>query len=196
MAKKKRKVDYSYELAERFECWEDLMENGCNDPTWPDGVNLNLVRNHILYYKNKIKENDSEEAYPAIYFRATPPKVDDDYMARADEIRENAQKVLSLFAQDENLKLIKRKLLSMNPQFLKQIFAEHIVGYETNLKAAIEKDDLVSMRRYEHYDSYLNSIQTCADKIKEYQPQTNEQMSLFDCIEESEEELFGIEMEM
>lgn len=196
MAKKKTAIDYSYELTERFTCWDNIRKNGCGDPFWPDGVNMNLVRNHIIYYKQKIEENDSEGNYPAIYFRETPPKVKDSYMARADEIRENAKKVLSLFAQDESLKLIKRKLLSMDPKFLEQVSAQNIVSYETNLKAAIEKDDLVSMRRYEHYGSYLNSIQNCADKIREYQPPANEQMSLFDCIEEREEELFGIEMEM
>lgn len=107
-------------------------------------------------------------------------------MARADEIRQNARTTLSIFEQDDNLKLIKRKLLSMNPQFLEQISAGNIAGYETGLRVAIEKDDLVSMRRYEHYEGYLNSFQICADKMREYTPAFNEQISLFDCLDEEE----------
>ena len=31
--------------------WTFNNENGCNDPFWPDGCNLNLTRNHIISYK-------------------------------------------------------------------------------------------------------------------------------------------------
>ena len=185
MAKKKVKADYARDLETEFRCWENLKNYGGHDPFWADGANMNLVRNHIIYYKQKIEENCSEDAYPPIYFQKTPPKVDKDYMARTDEIRQNARKTLTIFQDDENLKLIKRKLLSMNPQFLKEISAGNIAGYETGLRRAIEEDDFVSMRRYEHYESYLSSFQICADKIREYKP-INEQVSLFDYLDEEE----------
>ena len=38
------------ELQEENKHWDDLKKNGCSDPAWPDGVNLNLVRNHIIYW--------------------------------------------------------------------------------------------------------------------------------------------------
>lgn len=38
------------------EHWKHINEKGCNDPFWPDGCNLNLARNHILYYRRKIEE--------------------------------------------------------------------------------------------------------------------------------------------
>lgn len=28
--------------------WHEIFAFGCNDPAWPDGCNLNLVRNHII----------------------------------------------------------------------------------------------------------------------------------------------------
>lgn len=31
-----------------LEHWQDMFENGCSDPMWPDGCNLNLTRNHII----------------------------------------------------------------------------------------------------------------------------------------------------
>lgn len=50
MARKKEEPNYIEELAERFDRWDDVYQNGCHDPFWSDGVNLNLIRNHILYY--------------------------------------------------------------------------------------------------------------------------------------------------
>ena len=31
-----------------LEHWQNIFTNGCSDPAWPDGCNLNLTRNHIL----------------------------------------------------------------------------------------------------------------------------------------------------
>ena len=36
------------QLDAEYKHWDDLKKNGCSDPAWPDGVNLNLVRNHIM----------------------------------------------------------------------------------------------------------------------------------------------------
>ena len=33
-----------------------ILRKGTQDPFWPDGVNANLVRNHILYHKGRIAE--------------------------------------------------------------------------------------------------------------------------------------------
>lgn len=31
-----------------LEHWRNIFTNGCSDPAWPDGCNLNLTRNHII----------------------------------------------------------------------------------------------------------------------------------------------------
>lgn len=48
MSKKKEKEDFSAELVKSFERWEHLKEYGGSDPFYSDGVNMNLVRNHIV----------------------------------------------------------------------------------------------------------------------------------------------------
>ena len=96
----KRQEDYAAELQKSFDHWEYLSVHGGSDPFWSDGVNMNLVRNHIFYYKSKIEETMTPEQYPAIYHREPPPEVDRDYMARADEIRANAK--ISLEAYKSN----------------------------------------------------------------------------------------------
>lgn len=91
--KKKRKTsdeimqDYCQSIRKEIERWKDLKENGGSDPFWADGYNLNLVRNHIIYYKNNILELCSMSGmdFPEEYYLPTPPKVDDHYMANFDQ---------------------------------------------------------------------------------------------------------------
>ena len=69
-------------IREREE-WNCISENGCNDPFWPDGCNLNLTRNHIISYKRDIAElcEKAGMPLPEEYFLKVPPEVDDNYMA-------------------------------------------------------------------------------------------------------------------
>lgn len=49
------------------EHWQDIFEHGCSDPAWPDGCNLNLVRNHIraaLHSLQDLGEDTSGEYVP------------------------------------------------------------------------------------------------------------------------------------
>ena len=66
---------------ERYARWRNLRTNGGSDPYWSDGVNLNLVRNHIKYAKHRIKEYCDKNGViiPAIYYRALPPEMPNDF---------------------------------------------------------------------------------------------------------------------
>ena len=57
--------------------WNEIREKGCSDPFWPDGVNLNLVRNHIIYYQKKIQDlcADHGMIVPDEAYWELPPKV-------------------------------------------------------------------------------------------------------------------------
>jgi hypothetical protein len=75
--------------------WEDIHKNGCNDPSWPDGVNLNLVHNHVCYFKNEIRRlcTESGENPPPEFYLPTPPVVDSNYLAKPKS--ENAKRLMS-----------------------------------------------------------------------------------------------------
>lgn len=49
------------QLDAEYKHWDDLKKNGCSDPAWPDGVNLNLVRNHIIYWYRLLRERTSPD---------------------------------------------------------------------------------------------------------------------------------------
>ena len=104
-------------LEERFQHYDEVLENGCDDPLWADGVNLNLIRNHIIIAKRNIEEVFSAEDYPDVYYRMIPEKINDDYMAKPDEIREKAKEVLDMFKmciRDRIINDIENRVLSLN----------------------------------------------------------------------------------
>ena len=79
----KKVKSYSEQIRKEISQWKDINQNGCNDPFWPDGCNLNLTRNHIISYKRAIAElcEKTGMTLPEEYFLKVPPEVDDNYMA-------------------------------------------------------------------------------------------------------------------
>lgn len=76
--------------------WKDICENGCSDPFWPDGTNMNLTRNHIIYHKTKIEGLCVIMAltFPSEYYIPTPPEVSDYYMANLKQ-KERVERISS-----------------------------------------------------------------------------------------------------
>jgi len=91
-----RIADVTAELEADIAKWHDIQKNGCNDPAWPDGVNMNLKRNHII--NDLVMLADLEKKPVQITFQMLiegnqtgidvendsriPPLVPNDYMAR------------------------------------------------------------------------------------------------------------------
>ena len=71
------------DIREEVASWEYINQNGCNDPFWPDGANMNLTRNHIIYDKRQISEICEKTGIPIPeeMYIPIPPEVDDYYMA-------------------------------------------------------------------------------------------------------------------
>ncbi len=52
-------------LIDSFVRWEYIRTYGCQDPFYPDGENMNLIRNHIIYGKNRLEELCTDIPLPA-----------------------------------------------------------------------------------------------------------------------------------
>lgn len=84
------------ELERDIAQWHSIYENGCSDPFWPDGVNLELCRNHIindLRMLSELNEQPMQLSLFALQMDGTagadymsdpriPPVVPQDYMAK------------------------------------------------------------------------------------------------------------------
>ena len=197
MGKKKEKENLTEELTKSFERWEYLNEHGGSDPFYADGTNMNLVRNHIMYYKNKMVEEYGRdyEKYPEIFYRELPPEVNQDYMARAGEIKDGAAQALESYISDPNFHYLLANKDMLTEKEAKQISLYKVLGYASGLARAIKDGDLITMRRHANRpEGYLESFAQCATRMmkiideKKKEPeqvQENGQLSLFQ---------FGMEM--
>jgi len=165
---RKQQTDHAVKLQKAFDRWDDIHVNGCNDPGWPDGVNLNLVRNHVLYYRRQIEENLNLFGYPEIYNREVPPKVAQSYMARPDEIRAAAGASLEAYQADPDYQYILAHHDEIPEKMQKKLCISAIVGYATRLERAIAEDDLIAMRRHNCPDSYLSIFESCAQGMRDF----------------------------
>lgn len=171
------------QLVEDFARWDHLYEYGGQDPYWEDGCNLNLVRNHILHDKERLEKL---EHFPSIYYRKTPQEVDNNYMARADEIREHAKQSLERYRADRNLQYLMKNVDKVTKEQSEQIFLSNVLGYVYGLEIFIKRDSLVEMRRHENPDRYLDSFKKCREELEKIldKPKTEKlgQMDIFDFI--------------
>lgn len=169
------------ELISEYGRWNEVYEHGTNDPTWADGVNLNLVRNHILYWKRKIEElcDAFKLPLPEAYFEATPNEVNDDYIARKEEIKQNAIQALEFLSADEDYLALWKERAEIGAKLRKEICIDAVIGYVSGLERAIERNDYVWMRRFENPESYRSSFSSCLKQARALKPETF-QLSLFD----------------
>ena len=166
---------------ERYSTWHRYNELGGSDPTWPDGANMNLVRNHIIYTKRHMKELGEKNGFefPDVYLRELPPDVDRDFMANTELIDENARKALGILESHPAY----RELLSfghgLSPKQKEKICFTAVVGYVSRLRSAIEKRDYVQMRCFSRHENYVDSFISCLEKARAMEPEQY-QLSLFD----------------
>lgn len=187
MSRKNHETDYAAALENEYARWDEMFTKGGSNPFWSDGASLNLVRNQIIYDKQKLAEQENSLfGLPEAYYRETPPEVDSDYMARSDEIRENARKAMEIIDADENLKFVREQFPSLSEQQRKQWCLSAVINYAERLRPAIAEDDLLTMRLYEHLDRYLESFESAANKIR-----NNETTRLIDLEPEDNEEIEG-----
>ena len=171
------------ELRGSYECWNHILQNGAGDPFWEDGANMNLVRNHIIYYKRQCEAELLPEEYP----------VDNKYMALPEEIRKHAIESLAAYEANEDYQYLKEAVNRLTEKQKSQISITNVINYVAGLKSFIKNDSLVEMRRHEHPETYMESFQECREKAEailnqepEEKPLPTGQLSLFD--------LFGLTM--
>ena len=177
--RKHSEPDLAAQLEERFRRWDALYEHGGSDPFYADGVNLILVRNHILHCKNQMEEKYADGDMPEVYFRPTPPEVDNDYVARSDEIRAAAGAVLESYMADPHYNYLKSHALMLDAAQAKSTSIRNVLGYATGLERAIADDDLITMRRHLNSNAYLQAFAECEVRVREALNQPQTQLSLF-----------------
>ena len=178
MARKKPPEDFTALIQREYEVWEYYNIHGGSDPGYADGVNMNLIRNHILYYRRQIEEAMPPQAYPDIYRRDLPPEVDRDYMARKEDIKAAAITALARYKTDENYLYLCRRLPRLPPKLRASCNAEYLVQSIAFLEKSIANDNYVEMRRHER-GVYIEWFAEGAARARNVKLPDNEQLTLF-----------------
>jgi hypothetical protein len=157
-------------LHQSWDRWGRLKTEGGSDPFWPDGYNMNLVRNHVFHERRQILISSSEYGYdlPLLYYDEPPLEVPNNFMARPDEIRDAARISLQVYLSDTNYLYMLKHRHKVDTKSADRMCLGNIFNYTEGLRSLIEKDDLVSMRRHGKPDGYLDSFKHGADKIRKY----------------------------
>ena len=159
------------QIEDSYNTWDAYMNGGGSDPTWEDGCNMNLVRNHIIYYRQQLLGMCSEDQLPEIFNRELPPEVSNKFMAHPDRIREDAQRALEVYKSNETYQWCKAQAERIPEKMLKKTTIPNILGYVSGLEHAIENDELVAMRRHRNPERYLDSFDRCKQEIEKILPQ-------------------------
>ena len=163
----KKSKELGRNIAESLAHWNYLKEHGGQDPFWSDGTNMNLVRNHVIFYKKQCESELDPKDYPPEYQLETPPEVDNAYMARPEEIRENAQKSLENCEKDPDYLWLMANIRRMSEKQIKETGIMHVIHYPKALRYAIEHGDLVSMRRNESPKVNEEAFRSCRARVEE-----------------------------
>ena len=154
------------ELRDAYLQWEKLYKDGCDDPFWTDGQNLEALRNRIQGLKAQCEQTLLPKDYPKEYHRKTPPKVDLTYMAHADDIRSAAKHtLLKLRSCDDYFILIKSQKNSAYSKASKK----HVISEIAHLNAidqAIKEDDLLAMRRIGSLEEEMHRLHAIRKELE------------------------------
>lgn len=165
---KDKQVNWEQELQECFSRWDYLKEHGGSDPFWSDGVNLNLLRNHIIFTKRELEHAiPLEAARPEIYYREIPPEVSDDYYVNSGKIRDEARWNFEKYISNEDFQYLLLNLPGITREEEKATSIKNVVGYVKGLAHSIREGDMNTMRRHVlGYDGYIESFASCAKKLR------------------------------
>lgn len=158
---------YGESIRKELAHWKDLNENGGSDPFYEDGINMELTRNHIIWYRRKCEEELDPDHYPEEYYLEIPPEVDRHYMAKASEIPGRAAEALSIMEADPDYKYLRRVIGQLGDMERKQTCIAAVLGYVSGTRSAIQDGNLVEMRRKINVATYLESFRDCRRKCEE-----------------------------
>lgn len=170
------------ELAKKYERWNQFNTYGGSDPFWEDGFNMNLVRNHIIWYRKRCEEELNQADYPEEYFRELPPMVHPKYMADKTGIRRDATQTLKIVIKNPDYLWLKEYPLKHDKVDAKIEKKLSVVKCADRLADAIKEDNLLEMRRFRdsgYWNDRLHEARIQVEKLTEKTMPTG-QMTIYD----------------
>lgn len=98
---------YAEQIVRELNSWEYYRLVGGQDPFYSDGENMNLIRQHIISYKNDIRDLCAKhnEPFPEEYYLATPSEVDKNYLAKNGKYFQTRKKNIEAYGDQISTKM-------------------------------------------------------------------------------------------
>ncbi len=155
------------DLHNQYVRWNDILINGCRDPFVSDGLNMQKIRRRIIQVRRQIKRLYPLRDQPISLEYLLPPVVKEDFMARSNEIRENAQKTLWILRNSKDYVYIAQNFLLLTGKDKEtEEYIQTILREIECFSEDIEKDDLLKLRRNETPDWILSGLKIAAAKVE------------------------------
>lgn len=155
------------EIQRSLERYTELKEHGGSDPFYADGANMNLCRNHVIYFRKRIEAELDPEYYPAEYSWEIPEKVNNNYMANSDQIRRRAERTLEVLKNNKDFQYLQEKVGSLLEKEIKQWRYTNPACYVLGIEDAIRRNDLIAMRRCGNPEYYIRFLRESREKLEE-----------------------------
>lgn len=159
--------DMALEMMDQHRLWDHVLEHGCTDPCYEDGVILQRIRGRIIHLRRKMGLLYPRKKKPPIYYRGLPPVVSETYIARSEDIRANAQRTLWILSNNREF-LYLTAYFSQIPSDVqkKEKCIKSVIDQPKYLSAALEKDDLLMLRKFENPKSFLEDQKAAASRLR------------------------------
>ncbi len=147
-------------MVKSYNRWFHLYENGGSDPFHTDGINLNLVRNHINYDRKRIIDycTSKELELPNEVYFPLPEEVPMKYMAKEDEILRKSKEAISIVTNNVDYQYLKEVAPLINDRELRNKVEVTMTRLNFN------SDNLVSLRsrlyRFEENIEILSGLKS------------------------------------
>lgn len=122
--------------------WEKIYAYGDMDSMCTDGIILNQIRQELLRIKKKLEDLET------VTECKIPPEMEAGYMAKAEQIRTQAQTAVQEYLALEEYRYVLVSLPKMTRKQKQETHAREIFGKVQSLVNALAEDNLVVLREY------------------------------------------------
>ncbi len=120
--------------------WEKTYVYGNPDSMCTDGIFLNRIRQELLKIRQEMEGNGVVAEFKI------PPKMQEAYVACADQIRTQAQSAVQEYLKSEEYRYVLTALPKLSPKQKRETRALEVYGKVQSLVDALEEDNLVVLR--------------------------------------------------
>ena len=142
-------ADLDSRIQSMYDRWNLWKEQGAQGSDVSDGEYLNRLRTGIMYLQKKMEEYSQNDEYPETYYAMLPPEIEEDYMAGAELIKQQAANLWNAYQNNPDYQWLCSYYSAARPRKKDRDYeaAERLLKRAGQLKDAVLGEDILVMKR-------------------------------------------------